>query len=81
MRWIVLPLALGLAQAPLQCGGEPEPALRKYETPAEALYRLGQEFKAKGDTEAWRTTLRHLVARYPNDRYAKMAKTDLEAAK
>lgn len=66
--------------APLQCGGEPEPSMRPYETPAEALYGLSEKFKAKGDDEAWRTTLEYLAARYPNSRFAKMARDDLARA-
>ncbi len=80
---LVLPLlcAFGLSGAPLQCGSEPEPDLRRYETPGEALYDLAGQFKAKGDTAAWRTTLEYLIARYPNSRFAVMARSDLEDAK
>lgn len=80
---LVLPLlcAFVLSGAPLQCGSEPEPELRRYETPGEALYGLAGQFKAKGDTAAWRTTLEYLIARYPNSRFAAMARSDLEGAK
>jgi len=66
--------------APLQCASEPDPELRRYETPGEALYGLAEQFKSKGDTAAWRATLEYLVARYPNSRFAAMARDDLEAA-
>jgi TolA-binding protein len=66
-----------LAEAPLQCSREPDPELRKYETPPDALYDLAQRFKAKGDTSAWRDTLRYLVERYPSSRFAERAKQDL----
>jgi hypothetical protein len=72
--------ALGLGGAPLQCASDPEPELRRYETPGEALYGLAQQFKAKGDDSAWRATLDYLIARYPNSRFAAMARTDLEQA-
>jgi hypothetical protein len=68
---------IALANAPLQCASDPEPGLRRYETPGEALYGLAQQFKAKGDEAAWRTTLSYLIAKYPNSRFAAMAKTDL----
>lgn len=65
----------------MQCSGEPDPDLRRYETPGEALYGLAQEFKAKGDTKSERATLQYLVAHYPNSRFAKMAADDLSAEK
>lgn len=49
------------------------------ETPAEALYGLAGKFKAEGREAAWRSTLEHLIARYPNSRFAVMARDDLEA--
>jgi outer membrane protein assembly factor BamD (BamD/ComL family) len=70
-----------LGQAPLQCASDPEPELRRYETPGEALYDLATQFKAKGDEKAWRTTLEYLIARYPNSRHAEMARTDLAESK
>jgi len=72
-----LTLALSLAHAPLQCASEPDHSLRREETPGEALYGLAQQFKAKGNDEAWRQTLEYLVARYPNSRFAEMARQDL----
>lgn len=74
-------LALLAGQAPLQCASDPDPNLRRYETPGEALYDLATQFKAKGDEKAWRTTLEYLIARYPNSRFAEMARTDLADAK
>lgn len=66
-----------LASAPLQCSREPEPELRRYETPPEALYVLAERFKAKGDVPAYRDTLVYLVERYPSSRFAERAKQDL----
>ena len=68
-----------LGYAPLQCSRDPDPKLRRYETPGEALYGLAAQFKSKGDLAAWRTTLEYLVARYPNSRFAKMARDDLDS--
>jgi hypothetical protein len=72
--------ALSFYFAPLQCASEPDPELRRYETPGEALYGLAQQFKAKGDDAAWRATLDYLIARYPNSRFAVTARSDLERA-
>lgn len=69
--------AVSLSNAPLQCASEPDHSLRREETPGEALYGLAQQFKAKGNEQAWRQTLEYLVARYPNSRYAEMARQDL----
>lgn len=83
MRVVVASLlAVGLLyRAPLQCSGEPDPSVRRYEPPGEALYGLAGQFKARGEDAAWRSTLEYLVARYPNSRFAHMAREDLEKAK
>ena len=62
----------------MQCSGEPDPAKALEETPGEAVYKLAQEFHAKGDREAWAATLQFLIANYPSSRFAEMAKVDLE---
>ncbi|MBK7582341.1 MAG: hypothetical protein IPI67_19310 [Myxococcales bacterium] len=79
VRFAFLGLCAALGWAPMQCASDPDPALRRQETPGEALYGLAQQFKAKGDAAAWRSTLEYLVARYPNSRHAVMAKEDLAA--
>jgi TolA-binding protein len=66
--------------APLQCRGEPDPSLRKSETPGEALYGLAKKFESEGRHDAWRSTLEHLIDRYPNSRFAVRAADDLESA-
>jgi hypothetical protein len=76
----VFSLALGatlVAQAPLQCSREPEPELRRYETPPEALYDLATRFKARGEQRAYRDTLSYLVERFPSSRFAVRAKDEL----
>ncbi len=73
----VVVLSVLLGHAPLQCGSEPEHSLRRYESPAEALYGLAERFQAKGDEDGRRETLQYLVAKYPNSRFAQMAKDDL----
>jgi hypothetical protein len=66
-----------LAHAPLQCSHDPEPDVRRYETPPEALYLLAQRFKDKGEAQGYRETLAFLVERYPNSRFAMLAKDEL----
>lgn len=63
--------------APYQCGKAPERSLRE-ETPGEALYGLAQKLKADGDEQAYLTTLRYIVARYPSSRFAVAARADLD---
>jgi len=78
MRLVLLAMTSALlAQAPLQCSREPEPELRKYETPPDALYDLAGRFRAEGNVRAYRETLGYLVERYPNSRHAVRAKEEL----
>lgn len=79
MRLAAVPLVLSLAFAPYQCAKKADPEVEREETPGEALYRLAEEFRARGDEEAYRTTLEFLVTRYPASRFAQAARTDLEA--
>lgn len=77
---LILGAALGLSHAPMQCQREPDPTLRRQETPGEALYQLSEQFKARGEEAAWRRTLEYLIARYPSSREAHMAREDLAGA-
>ena len=72
-----LMLLLSASQAPLQCGGGDDPSRAIEETPGQALYELAQDFKARGQLQAWRSTLERLIARYPSSRFAVAAKQDL----
>lgn len=72
-------LAVVVALAPMQCQGGDDPATRRYETPGEALYDLAQQFRAKGEEEAYKETLRFIIERYPSSRRAVTAKSELEA--
>lgn len=67
------------ANAPLQCGSDPDPRRRMEEDPSEVLYQLAERFKESGDREARAATLKYLVERYPSTRFAHMARQDLEA--
>jgi len=82
MRFAPLLLCVAaLGAAPLQCSkGPDDPELRRYETPPEALYDLAERFEKQGNGAARRTTLEYIVERYPNSRFARMAKEDLEDA-
>ena len=71
-------LASALGWAPLQCASDPGPEMRRWEEPGEALYGLAGQFKARGDSAAWKSTLEYLVAHYPNSRFAKRARDDLQ---
>lgn len=77
VRSVLAPLVMSLALAPYQCAREPDSAKRREETPGEALYGLAQDFREKGDVEAWRMTLEYIVARYPSSRFAVTAQADL----
>ena len=70
-------LAFVVALAPLQCQSE-DPATRRSESPGDALYQLAQDFRAKGNDEAYKETLRFIIERYPSSRRAVTAKLELE---
>jgi len=73
----LLILTAALSSAPFQCGRAPTADSRIEETAAEALYRLAGEFRARGELDAAKATLRHLVERYPGSREAHLATDDL----
>jgi outer membrane protein assembly factor BamD (BamD/ComL family) len=75
------PLILAAAlTAPLQCGRTPPPDQRMEDDPAEVLYTLAERLKASGDPAGRAETLRFLVARYPESRFARAARADLGIA-
>ncbi|MEZ4376122.1 MAG: tol-pal system YbgF family protein [Polyangiaceae bacterium] len=65
------------SSAPMQCASEPDFDERREETPGEALFGLAEQFKAQGNEKARRETLEYLIAKYPNSRFAEMARSDL----
>ena len=77
MRIPAMLLGACLAQAPLQGASEPEEATRPYDEPGEALLSLAEAFRQQGDEKAWRQTLEHLIATYPNSRYSQRASQKL----
>ncbi|PIE06313.1 MAG: hypothetical protein CSA75_00195 [Sorangium cellulosum] len=70
--------ALAVSLAPYQCQSN-DPKTRNYESPGDGLYDLAQEFRAKGQDEAYKETLRFIIERYPSSRRAVTAKSELEA--
>ena len=70
-------LAASFVTAPLQCARKVDPDRRIEDDPAEALSRLADKFKADGNVVARAETLRFLVARYPNSRFAEVARAEL----
>ncbi len=74
------PILLATAlTAPLQCARKPTVEMRTEDDPAEVLYTLAEKFKAEGNPTARAETLRFLVSRYPESRFAQAAKLDLDA--
>jgi len=71
-------LLASLSTAPFQCAKRPDPERAIEEEPGDALYKLAERFREKGDREARITTLRYLVERFPSSRFAPEAKRDLE---
>lgn len=67
--------ALGLA--PLQCGKDPDPSLRMEDSAGDALWKLAEDFQAKGNPEARKETLRFLVDHYPSNRHVAAAREEL----
>lgn len=72
-------LASSASLAPFQCASQVDPDKRREEEPAEALYGLAEQFRAKGATAARVEALRYIVKRYPTSRFAEAARLDLEA--
>ena len=67
-----------LGGAPLQCGSGPDPGLRLEDTAGDALWSLAQDFRAKGNEQAARDTLRYLVEHYPSNRHVPAARAELD---
>jgi Tfp pilus assembly protein PilF len=70
-------LVASLGGAPLQCGSGSESNVRHEESPGDALYNLAMDFRAKGNEQAARDTLRYLVEHYPSNRHAPAARAEL----
>jgi len=75
---VSLSIALAAVQAPVQCSHDPDPSERIEDTAGDALWDLANDFDARGDHDAARTTLERLVTRYPSSRHASAAKELLD---
>jgi TolA-binding protein len=62
----------------MQCSRHPSPELRTEDSAGDALWGLAQNFRAKGNEQAARETMRFLVERYPSNRFAPAARAELE---
>ncbi|MCL2779259.1 MAG: hypothetical protein FWD73_14785 [Polyangiaceae bacterium] len=71
-------LLAALSGAPMQCSRHPSPELRTEDSAGDALWGLAQNFRAKGNEQAARETMRFLVERYPSNRHAPAARAELE---
>lgn len=70
-------LLAALGTAPMQCRHDPDPNLRREDDPGDALYALAQDFRAKGNEESAKATLRFLVEKYPSNRHVPAARAEL----
>jgi hypothetical protein len=76
-RLVAAGLVVTALGAPLQCGGGKDPALRREDSAGDALYGLAQDFRAKGNEDAARFTLRYLIEHYPSNRHVPAARDEL----
>jgi hypothetical protein len=74
-------LAGMLGNAPMQCSRSPDPDMRREDTAGDALWDLAEDFKAKGNDEARKQTLRFLVEKYPSNRHVPAAREELGIGK
>jgi hypothetical protein len=72
-------LLAALGTAPMQCRHDPDPNLRREDDAGDALYALAQDFRAKGDEESAKQTLRFLVEKYPSNRHVPSVRAELGA--
>ena len=80
IRLVGASLLVASLGAPLQCGGGSSADNRREDTAGDALYALAQDFRAKGNEQAARDTLRYLVEHYPSNRHAPAARAELGEA-
>ena len=73
-------LLAALGSAPMQCRHEPDPNLRREDSAGDALYALALDFRAKGNEDSAKQTLRYLVEHYPSNRHVPAAREELGGA-
>jgi hypothetical protein len=80
IRLVGIGLVVASLGAPLQCGSGSD--VPHEDSAGDALYNLAQDFRAKGNEQAAKETLRYLVEHYPSNRHAPAAREELgEGAK
>ena len=70
-------LLAALGSAPMQCRHEPDPNVRREDSAGDALYALALDFRAKGNEDSAKQTLRFLIERYPSNRHVPAAREEL----
>jgi hypothetical protein len=70
-------LLLASLNAPLQCGSGSDHSMPREDSAGDALYNLAQDFRAKGNEQAARDTLRYLIEHYPSNRHVPAARAEL----
>ena len=65
----------------MQCSRSPDPDMRREDTAGDALWDLAEDFKAKGNDEARKQTLKFLVDKYPSNRHVPAAREELGETK
>jgi TolA-binding protein len=73
-------LLAALGNAPLQCGHGSDSKLRTEDDAGDALYALALDFRAHGDEQGAKQTLRFLVEHYPSNRHVPEARAELGVA-
>lgn len=70
-------LAIALGTAPMQCSRNVSEQTHE-QAPGDAIYQLAEDFRAKGNEQAWLDSLRFLVAKYPSNRHVPAARAELQ---
>ena len=73
----VAAVAVVIAIAPVQCAHDPDPSVRREDSPGDALWTMSQKFEAEHNDVAAKETLEYLIAQYPSSRHAGAAKDEL----
>lgn len=77
IRAVLVSIALS-SLAPVQCGHDPDPTLRREDTAGDALWNLAERFEREKNIPAARETLQYLVETYPSNRHVADAKEKLK---
>ena len=68
-----------LGNAPMQCGGG-HGSDKHEDDGGDALWNLAEDFRAKGNEDGRKQTLRYLVEKYPSNRHVPAAREELGLA-